>query len=144
MLALAKSVRWAVVLPGVNVAAWLLFFVVRSPNTLWLAELEQARQRGQWLFNSSAPWTTLAERPLNNWSSWHGGEALPVKLMEIPNVAPLVAAGVAVIPFSRALTATQASWLRGAVFLLLASMQWVLVGRRLDRRFSIAKAQGAA
>ena len=144
-----RGVRWAVAAPSLNAAAWLLFWILRAPDTLWLEEQEEARKRGEFLLNSAAPWTTLAERPLNNWSHWHGGENLAVKLLEVPNIVPLLAAGLGVAvftvpPFANQVTVYQASWIRGVLFLLLSTVQWWVVGRRLDLGRGVSSATSAA
>ena len=129
---------WRAVLPVVNLLAWALFLAVREPAVDYLRIQEAARIGKRFEMSDVDPVTTLAERPLNTWSRWHGGESSWVKLLEVPNLVPLVVTvtvvGIATVPFWEKLSVYSVSWARAAVFLFLSSLQWYLVGRRLESR----------
>jgi hypothetical protein len=125
-------------LPAANLIACVLFVVLRAPAPAeYLAEVDDARRAGGIFINSGIV-GTLACRMLHSWSSWHGGEALGVKILEVANLPALVVtAGAHVlgeVTVARVMSACGWSWLLAGVFMLVASVQWWLVGLALDHR----------
>jgi hypothetical protein len=125
-------------LPIANLAACLLFVLLREPDSWYLAELDRARQEGS-VFMDDGVWGTLACRTLNNWGPVHGGEAIGVAALEVLNLPSLFLTGIAglfgdVFGGARITSACRWSWLLAGVFIVLASTQWWFVGRALDRR----------
>jgi hypothetical protein len=124
-------------LPIANALACMLFVVLREPAAAYLAEVDEARRNGGVFFNSAIT-GTLACRNLYPWSEWHGGEALGVKLLEIANLPALISTAIAdllveVFGVARLMSACQWSWILAAGFVLVASTQWWLLGKALDR-----------
>ena len=89
--------------------------------------------------SSGEPVLYLAERPLYNWSEWHGGEAGWVKAVLIANWLPFVATrffddSLSVASFrSTSFPLRRQSWLVAWFFLGLSSVQWLLVGWAIGR-----------
>ena len=135
-------IRLWLLLPVFNLIACLLFVLATEPAwSQYLADLDAARSRPGGDADYSDIWGTLACRQLNNWGPIHGGERLGVIVMEVVNLAPLIGTGLgdgfafASDSFRARVSACEWSWWLGAVFLLLSTVQWVLVGLVLDRRF---------
>jgi hypothetical protein len=134
-----RRVPLSLLLPTFNLIACLLFVMtIETAYPEYLAYLDAARQRpggdGDW----SDIWGMLACRQLNNWGPIHGGEYLGVMVVEVVNLLPLFAAGLAHGLFVgsdllRRVPACEWSWWLAAVFVLLSTTQWVLIGLRLDR-----------
>jgi len=86
---------------------------------------------GEFSINSGAPLTYLADRPLHNWSSFHGGESTWVKLGVLLNAPSLlVSSGVVDRLRTESLARShyhEASWLRARIFVVLSTIQWLLV-----------------
>lgn len=134
--------RYRVLLPICNAVACGLFVLLRAPLAPgYLAEVDAAWRNGAMHFDSGSG-GVLACRSLNSWSSFHGGEHIGVKALEAVNVAPLVATGlVHVVAWVASASASDAplasactwSWGLAAVFILLATAQWLALGAVLDR-----------
>jgi hypothetical protein len=133
-------IRLSLLLPVFNLIAWLLFVLATEPAwPEYLAHLDAARSRPGGDGGYSDIWGMLACRQLNNWGPIHGGERLGVIVMEVVNLAPLIGTGFVhgfALDASRGrILACEWSWWLGGVFLLFSTVQWVLVGLVLDRRF---------
>jgi hypothetical protein len=126
-----------------NAAACLLFVVLRPPAPAeYLAEVDAARQAGGGMSTVNTVDGTLACRQLYSWSEWHGGERLPVKVLEVANAPALavtaVFAAAGKLGVARLFSACSWSWLLGGVFMIAASIQWWLAGIVIEiaaRRF---------
>ena len=67
------------------------FLAAREPGISFLAEREAAyKEPGRFFFTSGDPYVYMAERPLRNWSRWHGGEEMWVKVLMIINLPSLI------------------------------------------------------
>jgi hypothetical protein len=126
-------------LPLTNVAACVLFIVLREPvPSAYLVPVDEARRQGG-LYVVSGIDGMLACRNLYSWSDWHGGEALGVKVLEVANLPALVLTVIAaafsgdLFGLGRSLSACHWSWVLASLFLLLASFQWWLIGSLGDR-----------
>jgi hypothetical protein len=117
-----------------NLVACALFVVLREPADLSAADAD--RRTGGMSFTSGIA-GTLACRTLYSWSEWHGGEATGVKMLEVLNAPALgvtaVAHVVGEMTVARTMSACRWSWALTAVFLLIASIQWWLVGFVVER-----------
>ena len=95
---------------------------------------------GQFYFTSADPMAVIAERPLWSWSVFHGGEVLPVKVLEVLNLPALVVTVIfnAFAGSSSVIGPQRASYMTFGVLLLGSTVQWYLVGvalQGLRRRF---------
>ena len=80
-----------VVLVSLHLVACALFLVLREPGITFLEERQRERQESGYFFMmSSDPYMFIAERPLYQWSAWHGGEDPWVKFLEIANLPSLI------------------------------------------------------
>jgi hypothetical protein len=134
-----RSSGWkrAVIIVTPCIVNWIVFAVfiaVRPPATALIEERERAQQMGAFTFSSGDPLMVIAERPLYQWNKWHGGEAAWVKVAEVLNGPAFVAAKVAgdswssSAAFSGEPTYRRESWVRAYVFLIVATLQWLIVG----------------
>ena len=114
----------------INLIACFAFVATREPATELIKEREEARRVGAFTLSSADPYMIIAERPLRNWSRWHGGESTWVKVAEVLN-------GPALLLTKRigdwwAWRATNSyereSWTRAYVFIILSSLQWLALG----------------
>jgi hypothetical protein len=133
------------ILPFANLIFCALFVLLRQPAPVnYLRELDQARATDS-IFETSGIIGTLACRNLYSWSEFHGGEALGVKVLEVVNAPALVVTAIASIVgepgIARLMTACRWSWVLAGVFLLASSVQWWLLGLRLDRRLSRSRSR---
>jgi hypothetical protein len=115
-----------------NYIAFALFVAVRPPRIEHLRELDRASASGMFMMSSAEPITHLAARPLYSWSRWHGGERWWVKIVEVANLPALIAAGALTLmvqPIVGASAYYGASYIRAVLFLLFATIQWLLIGR---------------
>lgn len=118
----------------VNWIMFAVFITVRPPATALIEERERAEQIGAFTFSSGDPLMVIAERPLYQWNEWHGGEATWVKVAEVLNGPAFIAAKVtgnresSSAAFSGEPTYRRASWVRAYVFLIVATLQWLIVG----------------
>jgi hypothetical protein len=117
------------------VIAWVLFIVLRPPNSFFLSKEQAARLSGDFFIMSGAPYTHLAERPLYTWSTWHGGERTAVKALEVATLPGLVAGCAACLPVSFFLssyvTVQQESWVRFVFVLVFSALQWWAISAAL-------------
>jgi hypothetical protein len=117
----------------INWIVFAAFIAVRSPATALIEERERAEQMGAFTLSSADPLMVIAERPLYQWNQWHGGEVPWVKVAEVMNGPAFIAAQVA---GSRWLsgaafgdpTYRRQSWVRAYVFLVVATLQWLILG----------------
>jgi hypothetical protein len=134
-----RHVPFRRILPIANVVACLLFVLLREPaSSAYLAEVDDARQRGGFVLDD-AVWGTLACRTLHAWSPYHAGEELGVAALEVLNLPSLMATGITgffadAFGVARMTSACRWSWMLAAVFMALASAQWWYIGRAIDRR----------
>ena len=78
----------------------------------------------------------MAERPLFNWSEWHGGESIGVKALVFANLVPtLITSAILDSPdqFSSIPVRLQ-TWIAGFLYLALSTMQWWGLGAILEKR----------
>lgn len=141
-----RSRTFSVILVSLHLVACAFFLVLRQPGITHLAERERERKESGYFFLSSAdPYMFIAERPLNNWSPWHGGEDTWVKLLEIANLPSLVLTaifgGIAIEAYRSTGSGdfSTDTWLRAYVFLAFSIVQWWLVGRRLAKSVYMAR-----
>ena len=129
--------RRALALLVANYIAFALFLVLRPPRAEHLRELDRASASGMFLMSSAEPITHMAARPLTKWSRWHGGERWWVKVIEVANFPALIAAG-ALTPVVRPIVGASpyygASYVRAVLFLLFATIQWLVLGRTRSRQ----------
>jgi hypothetical protein len=128
-------VRPRVLLVVANLFGWLLFVALRDPMPpTYFAEQDEWHRSGTFQLNSGYPALVLAGRPLWNWSPFHGGEAWPVKALELANLPGLIAAFFAyAVFFMLRCSAFTSSMLAYAVLLILSTAQWWLCGLGLER-----------
>ncbi|MGH9311843.1 MAG: hypothetical protein ACRD1S_01470 [Vicinamibacterales bacterium] len=137
--------RTGQVLAGANLAACVLFVLLREPaHPGYLADVDEARQAGG-VFSISGIDGTIACRNLRSWSEWHGGEALGVKFLEVANLAPLLLTGIAnvaaeILGVARRLSACGWSWALAVLFVALSTTQWLLVGRLIEKAWTRLRA----
>lgn len=130
--------RFQRLLPAANLISCALFVLLRERAPAgYLAEVDEARLSGG-MFLNSAITGTLACRNLYPWSEWHGGESLGVKILEVANLPAVISTAIMhlvaeVIGVARLMPACQWSWVLAGGFLLVASTQWWLLGKALDR-----------
>lgn len=78
------------VLVIINLCAWGALVALRGPlPESFFVERDTARQHGGFFLSSGDPTLVIAGRPLWQWSQFHGGERVVVKLLEVANVVPL-------------------------------------------------------
>lgn len=127
-----------------NAALCCAFVLARRPMPLsWIEERERAARGRTLLLASGDPFMIIADRPLRQWDSWHGGEALWVKSIEVlDGPALLVTKMIYEVCLTRemragALNYTLLSWRAAYLFLSLSSIEWlafgVIVGRHIRR-----------
>jgi hypothetical protein len=123
----------------VNLIACAAFLMVRPEATSLIEERERAEQMGAFSLSSSDPYMLIAGRPLRQWNEWHGGEAVWVKVIEVANGPAVLVAKFsgdlwgAEHSFSGQPTYRRKSWMRAYVFLIVSSVQWLLIGLALAR-----------
>ncbi|HSF16129.1 MAG TPA: hypothetical protein VLK65_11310 [Vicinamibacteria bacterium] len=122
-----------------HAAACVVFLALREPGISFLAERERARREwGYFFINSADPYMFIAERPLYNWSEWHGGEETWVKVLEVLNLPSLILTatiGGAVIAVHRGTSFGDYptdTWIRALFFLAFSLVQWWTIGRVVD------------
>jgi hypothetical protein len=115
----------------VNYIAFASFIALRPSRAAHLHEKDAALARGELSMSTADPFTYIAARPLYNWSEWHGGERLAVKLLEVANLPALLMAGF-LTPAVSAATGTNSfywsSQVRALLFFVFATAQWIVVG----------------
>jgi hypothetical protein len=80
-----------IVLVTLHLMACAGFLAFRNPGISFLAERERERREwGYFFMNSADPYMFIAERPLYNWSEWHGGEETWVKALEVINLPSIL------------------------------------------------------
>ncbi|MDQ2869276.1 MAG: hypothetical protein M3S32_00940 [Acidobacteriota bacterium] len=134
-----RHLRWSGILVALNLAAWIVFGVSRPADHAFLAEKEAVRLQGAIDANSADPVTTLAGRPVRNFSVFHGGESFWVKTLVVANAPALILASIVttlVAPEkpSSSFTVQEASNLRGAIFLAMSALQWFFIGLSVGNR----------
>ena len=123
----------------VNLIACAAFLIVRPEATSLIEERERAERSGAFSLSSSDPFMLIAGRPLWQWNEWHGGEATWVKAIEVANGPAVFVAKLfgdvweAGHAFSGQPTYRGQSWMRAYVFLVVSSVQWLLIGLALAR-----------
>lgn len=132
--------RLAIPLLLANYIAFAAFVAVRPSDTAQLRKKDAAWVPGTFSLSSADPYTYLAARPLYNWSEWHAGEHVAVKVLEVANLPALMAAA-ALTPVAGTLTGASVyhgrSYVRAVLFVLFATLQWLAVARfvrRVSRR----------
>lgn len=134
--AISRRGRAAIILTPcvLNLFVCAVFIIVRPPAKALIEERERAQRMGAFTFSSGDPLMVIAERPLYQWSKWHGGEATWVKVAQVLNGPALIAAKFAGdrwshgTAFSGEPTYRRESWVRAYVFLITATLQWLIVG----------------
>jgi hypothetical protein len=124
------------VLMVANLCAWGTLVALRGPlPESFFVERDAARQRGGFHLSSGDPMLVIAGRPLWQWSQFHGGERVVVKLLEVANVVPLcIIALIDLMVWSEThmRTYTQSVFAFGGL-LLLTSAQWWIAGTAVAR-----------
>jgi len=127
--------RVLIVVPLVlNAIACAVFLAARPPATELIVQREKAQRVGTLTMSSGDPYMLIAERPLWQWSVWHGGESLWVKTLEVLNGPAVIAAKrfgdewAGDHAFSGTATYRRESWIRAYTFAIASSLQWLLVG----------------
>jgi len=130
----------SIVLVSLHVVACASFLALRDPGISFLAEREYARKEFGRFFNvSGGPYTFVAERPLYNWSEWHGGEETWVKILEVANLPSIVLTaiigGVVITAYGSTGYGDVGTdtWLRAFIYLLFSVAQWWIVGLGLEK-----------
>ena len=124
----------------INLIVCVVFVATRPPATELLRAREEARRAGAFSLSSADPYMIIAERPLRNWSEWHGGESTWVKVAEVLNGPALLVTKRVGDSWSWRSSASyeRDSWMSAYLFLALSSVQWLIVGwiiaKLLDRR----------
>ena len=120
----------------VNYLAFGVFIASRPSESQVLRTRDAAWNRGEFWISSADPYTYIAGRPLYNWSPWHGGERLGVKILEVINLPALLLAS-ALTPIIGMITGASHyyswSWIRAVLFLLFATFQWLILGSIISR-----------
>lgn len=120
----------------VNWTGFAGFLVTREPYIHHEKELDSGEVMAS--FYSGEPLTHIAGRPLYSWNSWHGGESLFVKVLEVFNSPALAAAHVAT-PLLKGFFVMSSgsyrseSWVRAWLFIVFATLQWILIGTWIVR-----------
>jgi hypothetical protein len=129
-----------IILVSLHLVACASFFVLRQPGIKFLAERERARREaGRFFIVSGGPYTFIAERPLYDWSEWHGGEETWVKFLEVANLPSIVLTAtvggivIAAYRFTGYGDFSSDTWFRAYIFLFFSVAQWWLVGRGLEK-----------
>lgn len=134
--------RFALPLLLANYVAFGAFIALRPSEAARLHEKDREYRRGYLSMSSADPYTYIAARPLYNWSEWHGGERVAVKLLVTANLPALFAAG-AVTPVVGVTLRVSVyygwSYVRGALFLLFATIQWLVIGGMIHRAISVRR-----
>ena len=124
-----------------HLAVCSAFIVFREPSISHLEERERMRTHSGYHFESSTdPFMFIAGRRLNGWNEWHGGDRLWIKICEVANLPALVATvtvghlPIAIYRATRSGTFVHDTWIRAFVFLVFSAVQWVVVGRFIERR----------
>jgi hypothetical protein len=123
----------------VNLIACAAFLIVRPEATSLIEERERAEQNGTLSLSSSDPYMLIAGRPLRQWNEWHGGESAWVKVIEVANGPAVFAAKrfgdrwSAQHVFDGQPAYGRQSWVRAYFFLIVSSVQWLLIGLALAR-----------
>jgi hypothetical protein len=130
-----RHLRPRLLLVVANLFGWLLVLALREPmSAVYFAERDAWRSSGTIHLNSAYPALVIAGRPLWSWSPYHGGEAWPVKVLEVANVPALLAAFVAdATCFLLGSSAYTSSIVGCAALLVVSSAQWWVCGRALER-----------
>ena len=130
------SMTLRAVLVVTNLCAWGTLVALRGPlPESFFVERDTARQDGGFLLSSSDPMLVIAGRPLRQWSQFHGGERVAVKLLEVANVVPLCTIWLIdgmVGSGTRMHVYTQSVFTFGGL-LLLTSAQWWIAGTAVAR-----------
>jgi hypothetical protein len=120
---------------ALNLAGCVAFLLVRAPGIPFIEERERMRRSpGDIFLISGDAYTFIANRPLRSWNTWHGGEELWVRTIEVLNFPSVLIAKVAgdtwsIYASSRAIGSFVGdSWVRAGVYLVISSLQWVLIG----------------
>jgi hypothetical protein len=128
---MSKRARVGIALLIVHWAICTMFLILRPvEHGGWLDHKEQAREQGMFTMSSGEPLLYVAGRPLYQWNTWHGGEQLWVKILETPNIMPLMATVFldkfveVVLLRSHIGSFRTQSWVTGYIFILLSSLQW--------------------
>lgn len=129
----------SLLLTSAHLAACVAFLALREPGISFLAERERARREWGYFFaNSADPYVFIAERPLYNWSEWHGGEETWVKVLEVINLPSLVLTatiGGVVLAIYRVTgfgDYPTDTWIRALFFLGFSLVQWWTIGCVID------------
>jgi hypothetical protein len=137
--------RLALSLLLANYLAFALFLALRPSAAEYLRAKDEAAQRGEFTLSDADPDTFIAGRPLYNWNEWHGGERLGVKVLEVVNLPALAAANR--FTEARSADAGASSYyrdsnVRGRLFLLFATVQWLAVGGLISRWRAMRRRRG--
>lgn len=104
-------------------------------DDVFLATHDVPRQSGEFHLNSADPPLVLIGRPLWWWSEHHGGEHFTVKVLEVPNLLPLVLVKLTDV-FLKVAT-DSGTYTRSVLLfvelLLLSSAQWWTIGNVIVR-----------
>src|SRR5947207_770139 len=123
----------------INCIACMVFLLVRPPASSLIEDRESAQAVGALSLSSADPYMLIAERPLRQWNTWHGGESTWVKIIEVLNGPAVIAAKhfgdewAGNHAFSGIPTYRRESWVRAYVFVIASSLQWLLVGMLISR-----------
>ena len=135
------------VLVLINYAFFAAFLTFRPSEEAILHSKDVRWAAGHFEWNSAAPWTYIAARPLYNWTEWHGGELTWIKAVEVLNL-PALFTGALAVRVARQSTQIgyyyESSWVRAWAFLAAATAQWLAIGSILTlwrRRAHAASAQ---
>jgi hypothetical protein len=129
------TVRGALVLA--NLVAWFCVVGLREPMP---ARYFDDQDTPGIQLNSAAPIVVVAGRPLRSWNRFHGGETLGVKVVEVVNLVPFIAALIvdgqaSVFLPTRSLVRSHIVF---GVLLVLTSLQWSLVGSVVAKALRLA------
>jgi hypothetical protein len=126
----------------VNWISFLIFLFARPPIVVGEMERDLRRSGTSVVFRQVDDVAFhIAGRPVYAWNSWHGGEKMWIRTVELLN-APALALARLLSPtatrtlFARSGSYWMESWVLAWLFLVAASVQWIVVGRLLAHGFS--------
>ena len=120
----------AVIVSIANWVAFAAFLAIRTPSVDARAESEFVA--GGMTFEPTAsghPVAYIAARPLYTWNSWHGGESVIIKVIELVNLPALVSAiylapRVTRILFPNSGSYYLQSWVCAWMVVVFSCLQW--------------------
>lgn len=139
---------------GACVVNWFVcaVFLLQRPADISFIEVREKTRRdgGAFFINSADPLMFIAERPLDQWNQWHGGELTWIKIVEVlngPSLAGAKALGALWAAYAgpRNIGSFRGdTWVIAWLYLLLSTAQWLLVGAAVTRFVSRRRSAAAS